>query len=101
MTTSTKITKATFKSFIKKNMKELYVMKESNFDGMYDCVMLEKTKFMPVEITDKLNQYNYGVNSVWIVGGSNNYFSQYEDDNFIGLSYSNCCGSGIIAIKKV
>lgn len=101
MTTSTKITKATFKSFIKKNIANLYVLQESTFDGMTDCVQFTKSTFSKAVITDKLNTYNFSVDSVWIVGGSSNYFSTFDDGQFVGISYSNACGSGVIAIKKV
>ncbi len=41
MATSTKITKATFKAFIKKNIANLYVLQSSTFDGMTDCLNIQ------------------------------------------------------------
>ena len=101
MATSTKITKATFKAFIKKNIDNLYVSKDSNFDGMTDCIQSVDSKFAKAVITDKLNVYNFTIDSVWIVGGSSNYFKHFDDGQFVGISYDNSCGSGVIAVKKV
>lgn len=40
-----KITKATFKSFVKKNSAELLVKRASTFDPMVDCVMPQNNEF--------------------------------------------------------
>ena len=94
-----KITLATLKSFINKN--EVYVKMESSFDGMSDMVEYDKNaKYMPAQKTDSNIANTLGVNGLWVVGGSRNYFKYFEDENFYGIDVYNCCGSSLIAIKK-
>lgn len=101
-TTKQKITKATFKSFIKKNKDNLYVMVKTDFDGMQDCVV--KVDDLPHKAESASENYLFentcGIKGVCLVNGSRNWFTHYEDDMFIGIIYSNCCGSGIIAKMK-
>ena len=98
-----KITKATIKSFVKKNRENLYIWEKSRFDGMYDCVMqTQSTKFSKAQNLDSSIMLNntLGISGLWLVGGSKNSFYHYEDDNFIGIEVYNCCGSSIVAIPK-
>ena len=97
-----KITAATFKSFAKKNRAALHVRCEASFDGMTDCVESNKdAKFRPAEETPTFHSNNLGIRGVWLVGNSRDWFTAYEDDNFVGISFSNCCGWGTIAVPKV
>ena len=98
-----KITRATFKSFVKKNRNNLLINCKSRFDGMTDCVEHSRdSKFEEVKDTELKfqNDYNLGVNGIWLVGSSRDYFTAYEDEFFVGISVSNCCGSFVIAIRK-
>ena len=96
-----KITKATFKSFINKNPDNLFIKKESDFDGMVDCVMpAHNVRFVSATKTDQNIEHTLGVIGLWLVGHSDDYYQDYEDDEYTGLHYYNCCGSGTIAIKK-
>lgn len=96
-----KITKATFKSFIKKNEGKLFVQFESRFDGMSDMVEYHREiKFEPAEKTTDCLSHNFGINGLWIVGQSRDYFTHFEDAEYIGIHYYNCCGSATIAIRK-
>lgn len=121
-----KITRSTIKSFIKNNMKneDLYIMRKSSFDGMTDCVQqLDNNGFVKAEVPkdniyhrpvwdDKgvrtfqeevvpgTNDNNLGVNGLWLVGSSRDYFTPYEDETFVGFEISNCCGSSIIASSR-
>lgn len=98
-----KITRATFKSFIKKNNDKLYCKKNSSFDGMTDCVeQLEETFKKPdrTEWAQRNESNTLGIRQIWLVGRGGDWFTHYEDDQFIGIKYSNCCGSGVVAIKK-
>lgn len=97
----TKITKATIKSFIKKNEGKVYVMMKSRFDGMYDCVMETGVKeFSPATKESNMIEHTLGISGLWLVGGSRNTFFHYEDDNFIGYEVYNCCGTSVIAVQK-
>ena len=80
-----KITKATFKSFIKKNKDKLYYKKLSDFDGMVDCVMPIKGEWMKVDNYNKLLNNDLG----WLVGNGRDYFSSIEN----GIEVYNSCGS--------
>jgi hypothetical protein len=96
-----KITKATFKSFVKKNRANLLVWNKSSFDGMVDCVMpTEEKGFAPAVAADYVRENNLGICGVWLVGGSRDYFTAFEKDGFVGIDVYNCVGHFIIAIKK-
>lgn len=95
-----KITKATFKSFIKKNRENLLIKRKSSFDGMVDCVMpTENSEFVKAQDTDGFNENTCGIHGVWLVNGSRDHFTEYSDGNVKGISVYNCCGSFIIGVK--
>jgi hypothetical protein len=98
-TTSTKITRATFKSFINKNP-DLFIKNNSNFDSMVDCVMPVKSRFTRVQSTDHNVKYTLGIQGAWLVGQSRDWFTHYEDDKFIGIEVSNCCGDFVVVACK-
>jgi hypothetical protein len=89
-----KITLSTLKSFINKSS-ELFVEVKSSFDGMEDGVRKVADNFSKVSKEDAI-----GHNGVWCVGGSRNYFTFVENDNYFGIEVYNCCGSGILWTKK-
>jgi hypothetical protein len=92
---SKKITLATLKLFIKK-ANNLFVEEKSNFNGMTDCVeSFKNTKMVEVSKEDAI-----GHNGVWCVGGSRNYFTFEENDNYFGIEVSNCCGHSILWTSK-
>lgn len=96
-----KITKATLKSFIKKNFDQLQIKVKSAFDGQTDGMEDIKENFKPIQKTDRQLDYTLGIDRVWIVGyGSSNYFNIYEDNQFSGIEVSNCCRNFILAIRK-
>lgn len=97
-----KITKTTFKSFIKKNEGNLYIKIESDFDVMQDMIDYShdaQLRKLEKDI-DAENNNNLGYKGVWLVGGSKNWFESYEDKSYVGYKYSNCCGSALVVIKK-
>lgn len=121
-----KMTKSTFKSFLKKNEGKLFIQHESSFDGMSDMVEFvpsAKRKFIPLE-KKTLSDMDYriaeergtsrerledctfnspntlGYIGVWLVDSSRNWFKPYEDDQFQGIEVYNCCGSFIVATPK-
>ena len=93
-----KITKATFKSFLRKNTENLFIQCRSSFDGMYDSVMpVDNPQFVPAIKADRFHENNCGVEGVWLVGQSGNSFHKYEKDGYSGIAVHNCCGSFIVA----
>jgi hypothetical protein len=98
-----KITKATFKSFIKKNAEKLYCKRMSVFDGRVDTIMPIEEDF---ERPDRnkwaiaCEKNTLGIRQIWLVGFSRDYFKPYEDDQYIGIEWSNVCGNGVVAIRK-
>lgn len=94
-----KMTRATFRAFIKKN-DNLFINVKSQFDGMIDGIRFHDDGFEPVQKTEKLMEYTFGIAGVWLVGRSRDYFDIYEDDNYTGIKVINSCGSFIIAKKR-
>lgn len=97
-----KITKATFKSFIKKNEKNLFIRVGSTFDGMVDCVMPNpNAQFNPLVRAERVFSNNLGYQGVWLVNGSRDSFEEYNQNGMIGIRVYNCCGSFVVAKKAV
>lgn len=121
-----KITKTTFKSFLKNNEGKLFIQFISDFNGMTDGVEFipsNQRKFIPLE-RDKIEERDYqygaergmsreevegrhlinqntlGFQGIWLVNHSRDSFEQYTDEEFIGIKVYNCCGSFIVAIQK-
>lgn len=121
-----KITLSTFKSFIKKYENHLYFMPESHFDSMTDGTAYtpkDERKFTELQrrqaerwdyryaeergrtkesVDDGIrnNKNTLGYNGIWLVGGSRDYFSAFDNDEYTGIHVYNCCGSYTIAIQK-
>lgn len=95
-----KITKATFKSFLKKNSGKVFLKVTSHFDGQIDCVTSVEDSFSELLKTDRPFENNLGYQGVWLVHSSGNYFRPYQEENMTGIYCSNCCGSFIVAIKN-
>lgn len=96
-----RITKATLKSFIKRNSDKIYTNELSSYDGMQDMVTKRESGFTPAEVDmEKVNKgEHYILDGVYLVYGKN-WFDLYEDDNFIGIEVYNSCGNSVVAIKK-
>lgn len=104
MTTTTfkKITLATVKKFIRENANNLFVNCTSSFDGMTDCVESRDDGFTKVD-PQKINmnqEHDLGIERLWFVRGSRDYFEPYEDVMYSGIRIFNSCGSSVIATKK-
>lgn len=96
-----KITLATLKSFVKKNPNGLYINVRSRFNGMTDGVESVGNQFMQTEVKPDINEaHTLGIPGAWLVGSSRDYFNYFENDNFVGIDVSNCCGHFIVATKK-
>lgn len=97
-----RITRAGFKSFLNKNVGKLFLKVESDFNGMTDCVEHIEDSFSKIEKDENVNRLDHtlGYGGLWLVGNSRDWFTEYEDSLYKGISWYNCCGSGTIAIKK-
>jgi hypothetical protein len=99
-TQMSKPTRATLKSFIKKNFDNMFVSEKSRFDGMVDCVMPSgDNSFTKALRPTYPHDNNMNVQGVWCVGGGRDYITPYEKDGFKGFDVSNCCGHFIVATK--
>lgn len=100
-TTSKKITKATVKSFIKKNRETLFINCKSSFSGMTDMVERNPNAGFKIAQTEERNAENtFGIAGAWFVGYSRDYFKAFENADFTGIEVYNSCGSFILAILK-
>ena len=95
----TKITKATFKSFVKKNRANILINVKSSFDGMVDGCVSHDGGFVKASDADFIHENNLGIQGVWLVGGSRDYFTAFEKNGLKGIEVSNCCGRFIVATK--
>jgi hypothetical protein len=91
-----KITKATFKAFLRKNAPVLLKV-GSTFDPMVDGVRPVGGGFEVARKSEYVSEHNQGLAGVWIVQGPRNYFSEYIKDGLVGIRVSNCCGSFVVA----
>jgi hypothetical protein len=109
METTKKITRATIKTFIKKALasNNLYLMTKSKFDGMSDMVEdFNDPQFRKASgVFNPNDEHRLGISpenngwGLWLIKGDD-YYKQFENDEFIGFEWWNCCGSGLIATKK-
>ena len=72
---------------------------------MIDCIRsTEDSSFAKAKPERKTHQNSIentlGYEGIWLVGSSRDYFKEYDDGVHQGISFSNCCGSGVVAIKK-
>lgn len=93
-----KITKSTFKSFLRKNP-TFMLQVGSRFDGMTDCVQQVKDSFSRPRKADYPCDNNLGFAGMWLVGGGRDYFYEFNEGGLRGIRVSNCCGSFTVAVK--
>lgn len=103
-----KPTKATFKSFIRKNEGKLLIKCQSSFDGMTDCVeQNHSAAFRPIRkqeqngpfISQTISENTLGYNGIWLVGGGRDYFKEYSENGLIGYEVYNSCGNFYVAVE--
>lgn len=95
-----KITRTTVKSFIK-NTEHLYIKCKSRFNGMTDgCDRINDDFDLAVTTSDNYNN-TLGIQGAWFVGSSRDWFTEYDDGEFKGIEVYNCCGTFILAAKKL
>jgi hypothetical protein len=95
-----KTTKSTIKSFISKNINNLFINVTSSYDGMVDGCTSNHNGFTKAAKDDANVRNTLGIAGAWFVNGSRDYFENYNENGFIGFSVSNCCGRFILAVKK-
>lgn len=96
-----KITRATFKSFVRKNP-NLLIRVESSFDGMVDMVTASSSAaFRPAVPATYTHDNNLGIKGIWLTGGSRagDRFEEFSAPGLRGISVSNCCGSFTVAVR--
>ena len=70
-----KITRATLKSFIRKNKDNLFIHCKRTFNGMTDGVdYIKDSRFREIKETEDMNDMTLGIEGVWCVGSSRDYF---------------------------
>ena len=95
-----KITRATIKSFVKKNFNNLYIKNLTEFDGMQDMTVANKNaEFRKAVPTQRDFNYTLGVDGAYVLP-NRNLFDPFENENYVGYNVWNCCGEFVIAIKK-
>jgi len=97
-----KITRTTVKTFINKNRDSLYINVTGNFDGMTDSVESQNGGFVKAGKDYRVYAeiHTLRVEGLWLVGDGRDHFKPYDDGVFAGFEYCNCCGNGVIAVKK-
>ena len=93
-----KITRHTIKKLAKQE--NLFLKVNSSFNGMIDGCETYNGGFEAVESTESNYNNTLGINGVWLVGSSRDYFERYEDDFCVGIYAYNCCGSFTLVQKK-
>lgn len=95
-----KITKATFKKFVRENNEKLQILVSSTFDCMIDGVAQNHgAKFSPITKTERNVENTLGIVGLWLVGSSRDYFTEVSTATHRGIRVYNCCGSAIVAIE--
>ena len=95
-----KTTKATIKSFARKNNGNLFINIKSSFDGMVDGCTSYNDGFVRAESTDDNIKNTMGIDGAWFVNNSRDYFSPYNENGYTGYEILNCCGKFILAVKS-
>lgn len=99
----TKITKSTVKSFIKKNISDLYMKEFTYFNGMTDGIdNVPEIRNRFITLTES-SRAALGVETTYNSPSffeSHNSIEPVEGENFTGFEITNCCGRYIIAARK-
>lgn len=56
-------------------------------------------RFQPIVQGASYVENTLGIEGVWLVGSSRDYFRLYEFQGMVGIEVSNCCGSFILAVR--
>ena len=85
-----------------KSTDRLFILTRDEYDSMDDTTEYRRTDFK--QVTKHGDPDNYpntlGIDGVWISDSIKNYFSSYEDKNFIGFRCECMTGSFVLVTKK-
>ena len=96
-----KITLASLKSFAKRNEDKLFFKEKSGFSSMSDMVEQNSNpEWHKSKVSLDKVYYRTGIDGIYTVGSSRDYFEIYQDDDYYGIEVYNSCGSSILAIRK-
>lgn len=95
-----KITKSTLKAFINRAGEALMVREISDINPYTDCVehLPDSGLRKPTRTNDNLD-YTLGIGEVWVT--KNTSYRLRKEDNYIGIYWFNCCGSGVVAVENI
>jgi len=95
-----RITKATFKSFLKRNAGKLEIRNLSHFNGMSDGVeQLDNNGYRPLiaKTFRSIAECDLGLDGIWLTHtAGDNRFSDYQNGR--GIEVYNCVGSYIVRL---
>ena len=94
-------TLATLKAFAKRNASNLHLKVSSRFDGMCDGVRSVEDEFSRVDGLDLSKSNTLGIQGVWLVNGSSDSISHFDNGSYQGFRVYNGCGSFTLATPKV
>ncbi len=99
---SVNINRNTLKSFIKNNMEHgVYVANLSDYEEDIDSVIPnDDPEVLKVYDYNEQDQNSFGIDGIWLVSGSRNSFTRYENEKYLGIKVYNCCGNFIVFVKK-
>lgn len=95
-----KITKSTLKAFINRAGEALVVREISDLNPCTDCMEhFPNSGFKkPTRTNDNLD-HTLGIGEVWVTKSTG--YRLRKEDNYIGIYWFNCCGSGVVAVENI
>lgn len=91
-----KVTMATVKSMINKNVGKLMIRCMSSYDGMIDGTVTNDLGWKNVVYKETATKHDLGISGAWFVGNSRDFFSSEKFNSagkLIEVSVYNSCGS--------
>ena len=98
---NTKVTLATVKSFITRNLSSIQLKTLSRFDGMCDGVRsVDDAAFRKPDVSkfNKADAAQMGISGVWFVRDSRDYFTKIDTPEWTGYEVYNCCGTWQVVV---
>ena len=85
--------------FIKNNKKENLFLKIVKFQPISEQLKTVNENFYPIKRTIKYMEHTLGIQGIWLINSSSDYYSYFETDIFQGIEVNNFCTHFILAIK--
>ncbi len=93
-----KFTKSSLKSFIKNNIKNIYIGNNKYFNWMIDGISeVENKSLTKIKNFDFSIKYTYWIAGLWLVGSSRDSFAIINENT---VEVYNCCWSCFITTDK-